>query len=403
MGMTDENQLLLNNAPCGFFTIREDGVITMANKYCCQLLEYEVQEFAGMNISTLLTLPGRIFYQTHFYPLVKLHQHVEEIFLNLVSKSKKDVPVVLNAVVSRGNSEPLIVCSFIPVLNRRKYEDEILQAKKNAEEALSKNKVLEEIRYELELKQKELDKQITLLTFQNNELLQVGNVVTHDLQEPVRKLILFSHELTGNQLDRIKKELALSVINKSAKKIKTLLLNLQEYLSLTTTAEFVKGDVDLGKLVEDEVVELKAHFSNIESDIAIGSLPVIKGNKRQLRLLFHHLIKNAFVHGTTNGRLSLDINGVIIKENSFFALQDKYEYIDYAKILITDKGQGFDNKYNEYIFDFLKKLDSLSDTVGFGLSFCRKITGNHQGSVKAESAVGMGATFTTMLPVNSID
>ncbi|MDQ6815153.1 MAG: PAS domain-containing sensor histidine kinase [Bacteroidota bacterium] len=398
--MTEGDKMLLKHAPCGIFAFRENGEITIANRYCLNLLEYQLDELTGKNISSLLTLSGKIFYQTHFYPLVKLHLHTEEIFLNLVSKSGKDVPVVLNAVVTNIESEPLIVCSFIEVLNRRKYEDEILQAKKNAEEALQKNKVLEEIRHELELKQKELDTQITLLTFQNTELLQLSNVITHDLQEPVRKLILFSHELPRNQLDAAKREVALSVINKSAQRIKTLLLILQEYLSLAATVDEKQVAVDLGELIEDEAAKLKAGFQQVEAQICISPLPIVFGNKEQLKLLVRHLIENAFVHGTVNSHLELDISGVIVKENLFNFLHDKYQYIDYLKITLTDKGPGFENKYNEYIFNFLKKLNPTVDTVGFGLAFCRKIVEIHKGTIKAESAVNKGATFTVMLPVN---
>ena len=396
--MTDEKDILLNLAPCGIFSFTEAGVITMANSYCCKLLEYEQKEMIGTNISILLTLSGRIFYQTHFYPLVKLHQHTEEIFLNLLSKSKKDIPVVLNAVVALTQNEPVIVCSFIQVLNRRKYEDEILQAKKNAENALRKNEVLEKITQELELQQKQLDKQITLLTFQNKELLQLGNVITHDLQEPVRKLILFSHELLEGNLADTKKQVALAVIKKSSQRIKNLLLNLQEYLSLTTaTAE--KDPVNLQDVIHYEMQQLQDTFPDIIVDAEISQLPYIIGSKQQLHLLFHHLLKNAFVHGTKKNILSLRIESVIVKENLFNSLQSRYCYIDFAKITITDKGPGFDNRYKEYIFDFLKRLELSTDTAGFGLSFCRKIVENHFGNITAESDLDTGATFTLMLPV----
>lgn len=396
--MIDEHQSLLKQAPCGIFSCTDEGVIITANEYCKKLLEYESDELIGTNISSILTLPGRIFYQTHLYPLVKLHQYAEEIFLNLVSKSKKDVPVVLNAVVVTAENKFSIVFSFIQVLNRRKFEDEILQAKKNAEDALRENKALEKIKHQLEVQQKELDKQITLLTFQNNELLQLGNIVTHDLQEPIRKLMLFSHELLTRTLNADKKEMALSAIKRSSQRIRNLLLNLQEYLSLSTCIS-EKSQVDLQKIVQYELQQLQNLFPDIKVHVEITGLPSIKGSKNQLQLLFHHLLKNAFVHGTTENKLFLDIKAVIVKENLFNSLPNSYIYIDYTKITISDKGPGFDNHYKEYIFEFLKKLDPSTISTGFGLAFCRKVVENHFGNIKAEGAPGVGATFTLMLPV----
>jgi sigma-B regulation protein RsbU (phosphoserine phosphatase) len=401
MPMTFENEILLKQVPCGIFACTEDGVITMANTYCSNLLEYEETQLIGTNISTILTLSGRIFYQTHLYPLVKLHRDAEEIFLNLVTRSKKDVPVVLNAVLATTKSGTAIVYSFIPVLNRRKYEDEILQAKKNAEDALRKNVALEKIKQELELQQKELDKQITLLTFQNKELLQLGNVITHDLQEPLRKLMLFSHELLSGELSADEKEVALSAIKRSSQKIKNLLLNLQEYLSLSTDSS-EKTSVDLQEVLQYELQQLQSLHSHIKVHAEIAVLPSIKGCKKQLHLLFHQLIKNAFDHGTTDNNLFLVIRSVIVKENLFNSLHNRYEYIDYAKITITDSGPGFDNRYKEYIFDFLKKLDPATTSDGFGLAFCIKIVENHFGNIKADGAVGIGATFTLMLPIDYV-
>src|SRR4051812_29248289 len=198
--MIEADMVVLTQAPSGVLSFTEDGTIISANSYCCSLLEFDDGELNGVNVSSLFTVAGKIFYQTHFYPLVKLHKHAEEIFFKLQTKCKNEVPVVLNAVATSFKDQTIIICSFIQVLNRGKYESEILTAKKNAEEALRKNEVLEKAKKDLELKQKELDKQINLLNSQNNDLLQLGNIITHDLQEPVRKLIMFSHELLEGNL-----------------------------------------------------------------------------------------------------------------------------------------------------------------------------------------------------------
>src|SRR5690349_1133071 len=156
--MSDASDNPLSLAPTGIFSFTEKGLITAANLYCHQVLEFDAGELVGKSVDVLLTVAGRIFYQTHFYPLVKLHKHAEEIFLQFCTKSMGDLPVVLNAVLTSADQGEQVVCSFIPVRNRGKYEDEILLAKKKAEEALRQNEQLESIRAELEKQQKQLDK-----------------------------------------------------------------------------------------------------------------------------------------------------------------------------------------------------------------------------------------------------
>ena len=391
----------INQAPCGIFSFTEEGLITNANKYCCDLLGYELSEIAGKNIADLLTLSGRIFYQTHLYPLVKLHGHTEEIFLTLTTKSKTHLPVVLNATISNQSNRLTIICSFIQVLNRRKYEDEILTAKKNAEEALRKHEVLEQVKKELQAKQKELDKQITLLSFQNKELIQLGNVVTHDLQEPVRKLLLFSNELMDvERLDEGKKAAAVKIISRSAFRIKKLLFNLQQYLSLTVD-ESERTTIDLERVIKRELEQLQQIYPQTNTVYHLDSLPQIVGIEKQIQLLFFHILKNAFDHGTKDNCLHLTISGVIVKENQFNYNKDKYHYINFVKISIADKGKGFDNHYKDYIFEVLKKLE-VSDLAGFGLAFCKRIIENHLGSITAYGETGNGATFILMLPLPEV-
>ena len=78
-------------------------------------------------------------------------------------------------------------------------------------------------------------------------------------------------------------------------------------------------------------------------------------------------------------------------------------YKNFLKIYLINpyyyNNKGSLHQQKEYIFDVLKRLDLAGDATGFGLAFCKRIAENHFGDIKAESSVGMGATFTIMLPV----
>lgn len=396
--MVDEN--VLDAATCGIFSVTEDGIITNANAFCKSILEYHDGELTGKNVSTILNVSGRIFYQTHLFPLVKLHNKADEIFLNLLSKSKQIVPVVLSGVVVERKGLLQIVFSFIPVYNRRKYEDEILLARRNAENALQKNETLERVKNELETQHKALDKQISLLKFQNKELLKLSDVIAHDLQEPVRKLILFSNELQQNNTGNHFNDHALKAIKRSSQKIKNLLVNLQNYLSLTVLDKEIRK-VKLPDIVKYELNQLKKSFPHIEVHEDVDMLPTIVGNRNQLSWMFHHIFKNAFEHGVADNKLYLKVTAVVIKDNLFNNLEDKYAYVDFVKITVSDNGPGFDPRFNEYIFDVLKRLDVTGPRLGFGLAFCKRIAENHFGTLRAEGRPGKGADFIITLPIDN--
>ena len=386
---------LTDLAPCGIISFSEEGIIISANGFCENILEFEKGSLTGVSIEDLLTVSGRIFHQTHIYPLLKLHKKVDEIFVTYKTKKGNSVPVVMNASLEQDSK--VIICSFIPVYNRRKYEDEILAAKKVATEALEKNLDLERIRKQLTDQQKLSDQQISRLYFQNQELLQLSDIVSHDLQEPVRKLAVFSDKLKTVSMNGEDAAYSLSVIHRSAIRIKALLTNLQDYLGITKMAG--SEGVDLNSLSEEILSSLKIQFPHIKLSAYTELLPVIRGNRSQLGVMLRHIYTNAFEHGNSGDDLQLNVAVVLTKENLFTSL-DKYEYVDFVKIIISDKGKGFDAGMNEYIFNIAKKLDLNSSSVGFGLAICKRIAENHKGTVKVRNEPGQGASFEIMLPLN---
>src|SRR5687768_15710652 len=130
---------LFDIAPCGVLLFDDGGKILKANATLTALLGYERDDLNGRSIDTILSLASRVFYNTHFFPLLKLHARADEIFLTLVSKAGRSVPVLSNAVcrTAAGDVEHLVI--FMPVVERKKFEEEILQARRAAEKALKEN------------------------------------------------------------------------------------------------------------------------------------------------------------------------------------------------------------------------------------------------------------------------
>src|ERR1051325_1521698 len=88
---------LLNTAPCGFMTFTDEGTIRAVNATLLKLLGAAADELEGQHVESILPVASRIFYQTHFFPLLKLHGEASEIYFSLRSKNGEDIPVLVNA------------------------------------------------------------------------------------------------------------------------------------------------------------------------------------------------------------------------------------------------------------------------------------------------------------------
>lgn len=133
----------LDTAPCGFLSFADDGTIVMVNLTLLELLGYEQNELAGRKIELILPIASRIFYQTHFFPLLKIYGKAEEIYFSLKAKTGQDIPILVNAVRRENLETFLNNCIFIPIRHRIQYEDELLKAKKVAEAAIEAQKAAE--------------------------------------------------------------------------------------------------------------------------------------------------------------------------------------------------------------------------------------------------------------------
>jgi len=135
--MSQKIDEVLNNAPCGFLSFTDDGLIVLTNVTLAKLLGYETDSLRGKKFEIILPIASRIFYQTHFFPLLKLHGKIEEIYFSLRAKEGHDIPMLINASRRCEGEDFVYDCIFIPILQRIQYEDEILKAKKAADRSSS--------------------------------------------------------------------------------------------------------------------------------------------------------------------------------------------------------------------------------------------------------------------------
>ncbi|HEX6159650.1 MAG TPA: histidine kinase dimerization/phospho-acceptor domain-containing protein, partial [Thermoanaerobaculia bacterium] len=121
----------LDLVPCGIASFDDDGKVLSVNATLLDLLGYERGEVLGAHVQMMLAPASRVFYSTHLFPLLKLYGVADEIYLTLRAKDGRDVPVLLNG----RRRDDVTTCAFLRTLLRDRYEDELLAARRVAEQA----------------------------------------------------------------------------------------------------------------------------------------------------------------------------------------------------------------------------------------------------------------------------
>jgi sigma-B regulation protein RsbU (phosphoserine phosphatase) len=392
---------LLLNAPCGFIVFNDAGDILWANDTVATMLASTVENIEGKKFESLLSVAGKIFYHTHFFPLIRLHEKAEEIFLTLIAADKTEVPVLINAkrvLTPEGEYENHCVLMSVP--QRKKYEAELLEAKRSLEQSVNRNELLQKATRELERSKQDLDRQVTRLSNLNKDLVQFSKVISHDLQEPIRKMAMFTDIINREEQSKLSpnSKVSLEKIKKESRKTRDLISCLQQYVS-AENAENTPVPCDL----EEIIIRAKhkavsdSRFEDVE--VIASGLLVIDGLTEQLERLFYHLLLNAIQFRKEGQKVTVRIEAEVIQQNSYQAIQGKYRYIDFVRITVSDNGRGFGNQYKEYIFDLFTKVHPEISGLGFGLALCKKIVQNHYGAITAASD-GDGSVFTVLLPIS---
>ena len=382
---------LYEKGPFGFFAFSDSGMLIALNETSAAELKYTREQLHGSDVEKIFTLPTRIFYQTHFFPLIKMHGNAEEIFISLRCSDGEQLPVLMNARRMQWEENMITCCAFIVVRNRKKFEDELVAARKTAEKALNENIELLNVKNELQHHASELDRQVQQVNRQNEELQQFSHVITHSLKEPLRKLMMFSSMLEGRSDD-----VNLSRMLRSANQLSSIVASLQQYVWLNEKRnEF--SEVDLGAIVAGAEKQLKEESVTYILHLRYENLETVHGDADQLQLMMYHILANS-IKFKKHDRAGVAITTVTIKQNKFRNIEDKYQYEDYVKIEITDDGIGFENVYNKQIFELFQKLHN-NDGQGLGLALCKRIAENHEGFIEAESEKGMFTRIIVWLPL----
>ena len=386
--------------PCYFFSFSNAGLIVKINNVLLDHLGYAADEVLHVKkLTELLTVGSKIFFDTHFYPLIKMRGMANEIFLSFKTKEGNELPVLLNVLLERDGDQYEIYCGGMQISNRNRFEKELLEAKKVAEAALLENKELNEVKLQLKEHQEILEQQLQELSRINSEQQQINKVLAHDLQEPIRKISMFSKRLVNDFSDSIHPTTVsyLKRISVSSDRIRNLIDSMERFLSLHHRELRIER-INLAK-VFDKAKERSD--LNGRSDVCVTLISDLEVNADEELLvqIFIEILNNSVKFRKKNGEmLQISLLCEHIMQNIFRELDDKYKYTRFVRITYTDNGEGFNNEYASKLFHLFYKDNPTGEGLGLGLAKCQKIVGLHQGSISASGRVGIGATFTILLP-----
>jgi light-regulated signal transduction histidine kinase (bacteriophytochrome) len=226
----------------------------------------------------------------------------------------------------------------------------------------------------------------------NKELESFNYVASHDLQEPLRKIQTFISMIKEWKMEGETADIYINKIYASAERMSQLIQDVLIYSRISTEEQFT--ETDLNCILSHVITDYELFVADKNATIETSPLPVIKAIPRQMHQLFSNLLSNSLKYSSESPRIT--VSGKIIQA------ENTEEYMtDYAEIVFSDNGIGFDPQYSEQIFRLFQRLHSKTEYcgTGVGLSICKKIADQHKGMIIAESTPGYGATFTIRLPV----
>ncbi|WP_427874452.1 sensor histidine kinase [Flavobacterium sp. MMS24-S5] len=250
---------------------------------------------------------------------------------------------------------------------------------------------------ELRKMQLELENANSKLKFKNKELEQFAFITSHDLQEPLRKIMIMISRAAEHLTEQQKTLYYFDKITLAAGRLSNLISDVLNYSRVNNHDKFT-AEVDLNDVAAQTLEDLSLIKEEKKAVINLSTLPVVNGIDTQLRQLFYNLINNALKFNSAQP--TVNISSCIISSTSDTTFDPAAPSGNFYVISIEDNGIGMDSEYSGRIFDMFQRLhqrDQYSGN-GIGLALCKRIVENHNGTINFTSKPGQGTTFWIYLP-----
>ena len=358
---------LLDTAPCGFLSVRENGSIHRVNRTLQEWLGYHPETLQGNQMDTILPAASRIFYQTHLFPLLSIQGYAEEVYFPLRRQDGGEIPMLVNAARREEDGDIAYHFVFMPMHQRDQYENEILRAKATAEAA----RLAKEEAYA--------------------DLEAFASSVSHDLRSPLATIRIFAEYLLKDYADKFDARSleAIRYIIESAREMSKMTEDILTY-SRTSAADLELEPIALEVVVSRAADQLRAEFtgSDLQLDI-LKPLPTVRGHSTLLAQVVINLLTNAvkFMAPGTAPRIRVWTERLLTPQSM-------------VRLWIEDNGIGIAPGDQERIFRLFERgyVKNKYAGTGIGLAIVRRGVERMGGQVGLESTLGSGSRFWIDLP-----
>jgi PAS domain S-box-containing protein len=233
------------------------------------------------------------------------------------------------------------------------------------------------------------------IELRNKQLEEYAYIASHDLQEPLRKILTFGDLIQmniGNDEAVLKH---LSRINAAAQRMSALIKDVLKYSQVSVSDELFM-DTDLNEIFATVCQDFDLLIEQKGVTITSNKLPVVRAVPIQMHQLFSNLIGNAIKFSEENPMISVTAESVKAADVGLAGNGENY-----TRLTFKDNGTGFDQQYAGQIFKLFKRLDTGNTGTGIGLALCKKIVDSHQGHIMVTSEPGKGTTFEIYLPIEA--
>jgi sigma-B regulation protein RsbU (phosphoserine phosphatase) len=358
---------LYENAPCGYLSIQPDGRIFKVNATFSTWIGFSNHQLTGKRLHDLLTVAGRIFYETHFAPLLRMQGFFDEVALDLVTRDGKRLPTLVNARERRDADGQHLFTRLIVLnaIDRRRYEKELLEAKGAAETA---NRKLHELNAGVQaslLYERETAK------FREQFIAILG----HDLRNPLASI----DSGLRLQLKTPPNERATTLTNmmlQSAARMSELIDNVLDLargrlgggIGITRNA-----DQPLRPILHQVVDELRASWPDREILEDYELTFSIDCDRSRVGQLASNLLANALTYGAADTPIRI---GAVTRNGVF-------------ELSVANTGEPIPPAILEHLFEPFERgtVKPSQQGLGLGLYIASEIARAHGGTMTATSSI----------------
>ncbi|KAF2336883.1 sensor histidine kinase [Flavobacterium daemonense] len=357
-------RLLIEKFRQGALSISRQGLILYCNDYFSELVGIPSEQIVGTYLNEYFDNPAQ------FVQLIQALRYgiaTHEILFKS-DNDKKTFP----SYIALTDLEPAVAAIGIVITD--------LTEKKKHEEALIRH-------------QEELEEKINELNKINRNLEEFIHVISHDLKEPLRKIVMNTSRIDGSYFTEVDTK-AINVMKLSALRLNSLVDDLVRYSSHTAQEERTK--INLKTIISEVMEDFEIIISDKKASIKIGDLPIIKASRVQMRQLFSNLISNAIKYSKETTAPFIEI---FQPENLDTKIPN--QNAKFVQIQIKDNGIGMEENHLTKIFTIFQRLHARNEYSGngIGLAICKKIMENHSGKITVESTLNEGTTFNLYFPI----